>query len=836
MIRVVAILLVVTPTALAASPARYGRIDVYSVDGSFDVRDVHVCPGAQMLDVRWRGEGMAATGATAQARVRGRWREIWIEVTPERDGKLQINFQGEYYQKVGDDDVRLVWVDDIRVHGADVTNGDMEDLEPDGKPCGWIFSGTTSAEAVSCDGSIASSGKVCASVWWGSQLRQVIDVRGGEPVRVTAVFRAFGPEIEPPEVAEHKATFRDLLEMEDQTVSVTLKTPEAAKRASVRPLPLYGGAQWAITSRWDDNHLTDLKTRKVLLDHGHSGTFFLNDPNRNFYGDDYGLLGDRPRGDIGRILASGGTTVGGHSLTHPMLSYQNRNRMFEEVLGCRIALEAAFDTLVNAYAFSFCNYTNTVEGADVQRDIGTLLARSGYLQVANHRFADNGAWPWGIAGLLPPDGRPIDNQFAGFLADEDLCDENPAITYSMHSWYDTPEKWTGFESDLDRYGRRPEWWYCNHNQYGAYRAQYRSAIQGSSEVDERTVTFRFSWPALVDLNDPTPLTFEIARIKPDEVTAITSTDARVERVDSSDDTVRFHLHHAGSIQLPARIDHVASDDGQPTTSAEFPAISGALDCNGSHLALSLRNAGLEPIEVHRVTYRLPVRYRPGVVRKPGFRLAAGKEHADLVPLEEGRQDGRYHTGTYYFAVQVDFLLGGSPGRVYFTTHRLGSLDDPSYPQRGFSALGPILCDQIDLASLPVASIDKQIWTSADGRKLTFEPVNQALAKPFSAEVIPIRGRWDNRNLKPCVFLLCSTVTSPKQRKVRCRHVPNTVTSIWLNGRVIDADATLKAGENDLLLAYEPPSDQRFSPEHAGPMFRIVEAQTGKRLPDIRYQR
>jgi len=634
--------------------------------------------------------------------------------------------------------------------------------------------------------------------------------------------QAWAEQAQTAEVVEHKASFRDLLEMEEQTVTVTLKTLEAAKRASIQPLPLYGGAQWAITSRWDDNHGGGLKIQKVLLDHGHSGTFFLNDPTHWRY---TGI----------ERLASGGTTVGSHSLTHPLLSYQNRNRMFEEVLGCRIVLEAAFDTLVNAYAFSHGNFTNSIEGADVQRDIGTLLARSGYLQVANHHFAENGAWPWGVAGLLPADGQPIDNQFADFLADEDLREDNPAITYSMHPWYDTPDEWTGFESDLDRYGRRPEWWYCNHNQYGAYRAQYRSAVEGKSEVDDRTVAFRFSWPTLVDLNDPIPLSFEIARVKPDEVTAVTSPGARVERVESSDGAVRFHLHHAGSIQLPVRIDHATSEDGKSAESAEFPSISGALECDGSRLALRLRNAGPEPIEVHRVTYRLPMRYRHGVVRRAGFRLAAGNEYADLVALED-RQDRRCRAGTYYFAAQVDFLLGGSPGRVYFTTRRAGSLDDASYPQRGFSVLGPIPRDQIDLASLPIASLGEQKWTSADGRKLTFDPVNQALAEPFNAEVIPILGRWENPNLKPCVYLLRSTVTSPEQRKVRCLHVSNTVTSIWLNGRAVDVDATLEAGENDLLLAYEPPFEHMYSPEHAGPMFRIVEVQSGKRLRDIRYQR
>ncbi len=137
MIRPLAVLLVMVSWVSAAPPARFGRIDVYSVDGAFDVRDVRVSPGAQILDIGWRGEGMADTGATAQARAREVWREVWIELVPERDGKLQINFQGEYYRKQHEDDARLVWVDQILLSGAELVNADLEELQEDGVPRGW---------------------------------------------------------------------------------------------------------------------------------------------------------------------------------------------------------------------------------------------------------------------------------------------------------------------------------------------------------------------------------------------------------------------------------------------------------------------------------------------------------------------------------------------------------------------------------------------------------------------------------------------------------------------------------------------------------------------------
>ncbi len=834
MLRPLSVLLVMASCAGAAPPARYGRIDVYSADGAFDVSDVSASTGAQILDVGWRGEGMADTGATAQARARETWREIWIEVVPKRDGRLQINFQGEHYRKQSAEDVRLVWLDQIQVSGAEIVNGDLEELD-DGVPRGWRFSGPASPEAVSSDGTVAAGGNVCVAVWYGAMLRQTVDVRAGQPVRVTAKFRATGPEEESPESARHKARFADLLDLQPQTITVKFATSENARLAKIRPLPLFDGAEWAITSRWDDNTWTNLKTREVLLEHGQRGTFFLNDPSRNVYGKDYGLLADRSVSRWGKELASGGTTIGGHSLTHPMLSYQNRNRMFEEVLGSRIALEAAFDTLVNAYAFSFCNYRSPVEGVDVQRDIAMVLARAGYLQIANHRFAEDGCWPWAVAGLLPPDGRPIDRAFAGFLADEDLQHNNPAITYSMHSWYDTPEEWSGFEDDLDRYGNRSEWWYCHQNEYGAYRAQYRAAMQGRAETDGATLRYQFQRPSLLDLNDPIPLTFELTGVEPDQVVSIECSGTQIERVESPEDAVRFHVHHAAGVSLPERIDQVVTTGDGLVASTEFPEISGALQHDGKTLTLRLENTGATSIDVQRVAYRLPLRYAKGVVFRSGHELAAGKAYSDRLEIDEDANDSRYRAGDHFLVAQVDFVIRGKPGRIYFTANRAGSLDDPSYPQQGFTVLGPLPRAEINLSPLDADSVFATGWQKSNDQRLAFEPVDSTVAKPFNVEVIPVRGRWDNNGLKPCIYLLRSTVASPAERKVRLLRDTRTVPNLWLNGISVEEACTLRAGDNELLVAYEPPVKQRFSPEHAGPMFRVVDVESGRRDDKIRFR-
>jgi len=820
MSRWILLLALLAPLPVGAAHARFGRIDVYSAKGDFNCRDIRVSAGAQFLDVGWRGKGKARTGGTAQARVRERWREVWIEVTPEADGKLQINFQGEYYRKQAPDDVRLVWVDDVRVTGATLVNGDLEELDGAGMPRGWFFGGRLPEGAISRDGRVAESGKVCVAVWYGAQLRQLLDAKAGRPVRVTARFRALGPEVEPRDVAEHKAQFASMLETRRQTVTVRLASAEAAKRARIRPLPLYGGAQWAITSRWDDNNSAHVKMRETLLAHGHRGTFFLNDPATS---------------DVGRRLVGDGITLGGHSLTHPMLTYQNRNRIFEEALGVRVALEAAFDRPVNAYAFSFCNYRSAVEGLAVQRDIAVALGRAGYLQVANHRFAAEGCWPLGVASLLPPDGRPIDNAFAGFLADEDMATENPAITFSMHTWYRTPAAWAKFAGELDRYGPRPAWWHCSHNAYGAYRAQVVRAARGRLTRDGDRVSFTFERPMLIDLNDPVPLTFEIAGVRPAEVKAIEAAGASVQRVDGKSGPLRFHLGHPPGSRLPARIDRVRTDDGKLATSAEFPGVEASLSFEGDGLRLRLRNGGPDPLERVRVAYRLPVVARQGVVRRPRFGLAAGQTRSDARVFGEVRADPRYRAGVAYAVAQIDFARSGVVGRLYVETHARAVPAATSYPRDGFVVLGPIPRDGFGAGKVDAASVRETGWPLGGGRKLAFAAIAPQVAQPLNAEVIAVRGQWSNRGLKPCVYLLASTIVSPKARSVRFLHSSSTVRAVWLNARRAEGVGDLRSGENTLLLVYEPPVTQRFSPEHAGPMFRIVDARTRERLTDVVYQ-
>ena len=60
-----------------------------------------------------------------------------------------------------------------------------------------------------------------------------------------------------------------------QEFEIEFNSEATTKRAHLELAPLPNGYELAISSRWDDNILTDLKMREVLAEHGYKGTFIL---------------------------------------------------------------------------------------------------------------------------------------------------------------------------------------------------------------------------------------------------------------------------------------------------------------------------------------------------------------------------------------------------------------------------------------------------------------------------------------------------------------------------------------------------------------------------------
>ena len=829
--------LLLTPT-LHATHATCGRIDIYVHGKAFDLNQVSASTGARAGHCSWLGKGKERTGASSEVQLppTAAWTPLWIEFVPAADGLVDIDLQGEHYRKLTGNDVRLVWADNVSVEGegASIVNGDFEEAGPDGKPVGWKFTSALQPDRYSRDGKVATSGESCVAVWYGSQARQAFTVRRGKRYRVTAWFRLIEPDAARAEALARAKAIAPRFEFYQQTIEIAFADAAAAARATVKALPLYDGREWAISSRWDDNNLSDLKMRQVLEEHGYRGNFYLTGTDRGFHGNPYGLTKSRSGTNIDKQLLPGGNAIGGHSWTHPMLSYCNRNRIFEEITRVRVDREASSDSPVCSYAFSFCNMRNSLEGPDVHLDIAEALARAGYHHVANARFLQGTGLSLPVSWLLPLDGKPIDAAFGRLLRDPYAQGTNPNISFDMHVWYRTPEAWRKFEAQLDKYGRNPKWWYCNQNEYGAYRHQYL-LTEVTAQLRGKKLRVTLRRPCLRDLNDPVPLAFEVAGANAGQVGQIDASGARCERTQGTDGNARFHLGHAPGQALPDKIAWLRNPVNGADPAAADPDhayLAGLLRYEDDRLSLSMRNAGDEPLRNVRITYRLPLAWQHGVVSRKLEAVPRG-EHRDTLLLEPAHKDYKYRSDTAFYVAQVDFDRSGRAGRVYFTCRVPVDQIDASYPQHGFTLLGPIPADEFQVGRADALSRNGGDWTLKDGKTLTWSRAAPKVGAHLDVEVVRTSGSWRHNGEANLYYLLRSSVESPVEQQILLRFSPSTVNAAFVNGeRVKQQSAVLRKGSNRLLLVCL--GSGTYRPGNAGAFLRLTAPDGRRRVADVAF--
>ena len=625
-----------------------------------------------------------------------------------------------------------------------------------------------------------------------------------------------------------------------QTVTVEFADETAARAAKVGILPLYHGYEWAISSRWDDNIAADMKMRQTLDEHGYRGTFYLNATDGGYYGNDYGLIAPKDYVDLGRRLADGGCSIGGHSLSHPYLTCQARNRIFHEVMGIRADRESSTGCPINTFSFPFTEFRNDVEGDSIHRDLAELMKRSGYYQIVEPGFDQPINQGFLVANLLPADGRDIDEAFARILGDKALQAREPNITFNMHVWYATPEAWAKFEGQLRKYGRNPKWWYCNQSEYAAYRYQY-AHTELRSQIDGRRLTVRLKRPALLDLNHAIPLTLQISGVQAAEIRKVDCPTATVQPLEPHAASCRYDLPHDRSQALPKRIASLDFKAGERDSRQNpvFADLNILFQIDGDHLRCSLKNNGAALNQL-RATCRLPLSYEPGIVRKTVAKVGAGQTLDLAIPLASSPEKTgfKYRSGEAWFHLQLDFIRNGSPGRLHLICRKPETTDDPGYPRDGFYVLGPLPDDEKaanDLAATIAAAADRKrtvpLPGGGPGKWIVKDAAATALLDP---EYICTRG--ESRADHPEYYLLLTRIMVDKAETLTAFSGEGRIPALYLNGRRVVRDTLdLRAGGNDLLLVYYSGKD-KFSARHHGAFFRLLDPTTGARATAVKYQR
>ena len=645
-----------------------------------------------------------------------------------------------------------------------------------------------------------------------------------------------------------------------QNIHVTFKSAAAAGQARLVLVPLYHDLRAAFSTRMDDTNAGSLHVAEVMAKHGQKGTFYLN--RLQAWWEDNAWTGaamsGNPAQEFPPRLLAGGNSLGGHTISHEYLPALSKNSAFREIMGIRVALEVQTGSPILSFTYPYVSFRSEVRDGCDRRDLEAMLLRSGYYQLAEHRYnaeRDSGLQD-GVFVICDNDtdgGRYTEAVLTRPWAEQ----ERPLFLVTMHPWV---HAWGGPEfpklAEIYRkWSGRKDWWYCNQNQYAAYRYQaLHSTLQASVEGNVlRAVLTR---PDPLDLSDWTPLTLKVEGVAPGEVVAVACADAEVQPV-ALEGPYAFDLCHdgkRGAIESYAATDNPKNSDQFEGAAGGAEGLRALLYRKGRVLTLALRNESGQALKDLRVVFRLPLRWEEGVVRKHVGSLAAGAATTLEVSLTERADAEHYIDGTEYDVAQVDFR-GPRRVRLYATCEVPGGEPADCFARNGFWVIGPLPGDmdeidpQVFAKSFQEGPSPERAYTVPWGRSLSWRHFPPAEVSFLDPDIIPTTGqsntidffKWhSSRHFPhtPIHYILSGRIISPENRTIRAVFSPKGVKRMLLNGHPVKgAELTLKKGNNDLRILYDPPmgSESQFGEKNYGCYFRLTDL-SGKRMKDVCFER
>ena len=552
-----------------------------------------------------------------------------------------------------------------------------------------------------------------------------------------------------------------------QILTADFASAEDAAKAELSFLPLPEGKKVAFTCRWDDTNPKDLKMSNLLYRHGFKATFFLNASGADF---------DR---DVTQQLLRHGSSIGNHTLNHSALPRCAPNEMFRQVMALRIQQECKTQTPVVAFVLPYWSMTTGMEPYTPQI-IGDILKRSGHSGSCEFLPGIHAAYGLKREEWFNPhvfdvgDVHPSEEQFhrkvGELLSRISKNPEYPAMALGVHC-YQTPEGMKTLDRCFARYANRPEWWYCNMNEYIAYRFQYYNT-RTSGKTDGKRRIWTIFRPMPLEHGAVVPLDY---RITPHPLR---------QQLDGV--SVDGSLPHAAGT-LPERTGELLNGVSPRNPGLRF---SWRIDLKENRIHASLRNDANEPMSGLLLRFRLPPLWETGVHTCSSADVAARGRIDFTVDLGKRRREREFRYGPLFFAAQLDFCQQGRRQRF----HAAETLALP-VPER---------CSPAECAVY---------------RTVLPEEDSAEKAKFFSRPETPLGREWtpcDYRDgQRPFLIrngtgraaageLICYTVMELDARRDMKRrlHVSDSVWKVFLNGREHSREEfrgmPLKKGKNRIL--------------------------------------
>lgn len=439
-----------------------------------------------------------------------------------------------------------------------------------------------------------------------------------------------------PALAENPMEFREYR----QEFTIAFESAVHAESAALSLQPLPAEYELAYSSRWDDSNDKHLKTHAIMMAHAIRGTFFLTD-----WGN----------AQIMKQLLEGGCSIGLHTISHPVLPALNSYEHFHQYMENRICLETVSQSPVNSQVLPFCNWW--APEPMVPQSIGWAMRATGVISAPDVMFPNREremGYPENCLaqsrfiapGDLNPDLERFDREMKAALADKRNLSLQPSISMAMHSWH-TPEGLVNLDKAYASVANNPKWWYCNQNDFGAYRYE---------ALNCRIATRRDDNKLHVSISRMEP--FELGANVPLWIAVENATPTAIDGAGASLHGSRIELPHDRAHRLPS----VYGRTDSRGESAQIPFAKMTLRHPAANEWTAQFNTsdGL-PVENLTFTFRFPAAWD-----RPTLRQDAGTTGAIAVSAwQKGRKDGMYYRyGRPYYAVQADFVRNDVRYRLY----------------------------------------------------------------------------------------------------------------------------------------------------------------------------
>ena len=559
--------------------------------------------------------------------------------------------------------------------------------------------------------------------------------------------------------AENPLGFREY----QQKFTLSFPSEQDAQKAELKAKPLPADYKLAYSSRWDDSTTKHLDTHEVMMRNNIKGTFFLGDLNWLNV-----VLSKDP--DYIKKLMTGGNSIGLHTLTHPVLTAKNPSEQFREYMRDRIELEVKSQSPVNSQVLPYCNWW--APAPFIPLSIGWAMRATGVISSPDVLYPNREnelGYPaksfaqsrYVAPGDRNPDLARFNREMKWALENKKALAIQPSVSMAMHSWH-TAVGLVNLDCAYAMVANNPEWWYCNQNEYGAYRYETQNTSV-TKNVDGKNVEFTVTRVEPFELGASVPLWFSV-----DGAKAVSANGAKL--VNGS-----VELPHADGRKLP---DVYASADKNGKSRIPFVSLVFTHPEEKVWKA-ELKTLDGKPVEQLAFSFRFPSQWSKEVIRKD---LGSQNSVSVTVAQDAKKNDLYYRYGKPYYALQADFMRDGKRYRLYADIREEGEKNLPVTASA--AARVYISPENPDLPGISMPGADPANFNLVAGELRKVEDVGTGVVHPgmFTGPAWKDKQALMIVEFKPVRKGRLTLVASPNEKRGE---------GIWLNGHKLEFDKDRK---------------------------------------------